>query len=226
VKFSWDAMNQAEESLRRLADFADRLDRVTAAGSHADIAAKVTAAEAQFVEAMEQDLNTAGALGAIFELVRSLNAAIDNNELGGEDAASVKSAFERFDVLGSCTAPAGRRRAACRPGEIGALVGARQDARSTAACRGRSHSRSSSRRASCSRTRPRARWKASDGRETSGGGHGSGAIARSAVKIRRAELEARLRHRRSPVSHALRRARHRRQGWRRAGVYRGQGAIG
>ena len=32
VKFSWDAMNQAEESLRRLADFVDRLDRVIAAG--------------------------------------------------------------------------------------------------------------------------------------------------------------------------------------------------
>ena len=32
VKFSWDAMNQAEESLRRLADFVERLDRVTAAG--------------------------------------------------------------------------------------------------------------------------------------------------------------------------------------------------
>ena len=32
LKFSWDAMNQAEESLRRLADFVDRLDRVTAAG--------------------------------------------------------------------------------------------------------------------------------------------------------------------------------------------------
>ena len=31
---------------------------------------------------MEQDLNTAGALGAMFELVRVLNAAIDSSELG------------------------------------------------------------------------------------------------------------------------------------------------
>ncbi len=52
VKFSWDAMSQAEESLRRLADFVDRLDRVTAAGSPAGIASKVSAAEAQFKEAM------------------------------------------------------------------------------------------------------------------------------------------------------------------------------
>ena len=48
VKFSWDAMSQAEESLRRLADFVARLDRVTTAGAHPEIAAKVSAAEAQF----------------------------------------------------------------------------------------------------------------------------------------------------------------------------------
>ena len=32
LKFSWDAMNQAEEALRRLADFVERLDRVTDRG--------------------------------------------------------------------------------------------------------------------------------------------------------------------------------------------------
>ena len=131
LKFSWDAMNQAEESLRRLADFVDRLDRVTGAGSHADIAAKVSAADAQFVEAMEQDLNTAGALGAVFELVRSLNAAIDNNELGREDAAVVKAAFERFDqVLGVLALRRQEDRQTALPAEeIDRLVGARQDAR-------------------------------------------------------------------------------------------------
>ena len=131
VKFSWDAMNQAEESLRRLADFVDRLDRVTGAGSHADIAAKVTAAEAQFVEAMEQDLNTAGALGAIFELVRSLNAAIDSNELGGDDAAIVKATFERFaQVLGVLALRRQEDQQTALPAEeIDRLVGARQDAR-------------------------------------------------------------------------------------------------
>jgi len=131
LKFSWDAMNQAEESLRRLADFVDRLDRVTTAGSHAEIAAKVGEAEAQFVEAMDQDLNTAGALGAIFELVRSLNAAIDNNELGGEDATVVKAAFERFDqVLGVLALRREEdRQTALPPEEIDRLVGARQDAR-------------------------------------------------------------------------------------------------
>ena len=131
LKFSWDAMNQAEEALRRLADFVERLDRVTAAGAHPEIAAKVSAAEAQFTEAMEQDLNTAGALGAIFELVRTLNAAIDNSELGTGDVPVVKAAFDRFDqVLGVLALRRQEDRQTALPAEeIDRLVAARQDAR-------------------------------------------------------------------------------------------------
>jgi cysteinyl-tRNA synthetase len=131
VKFSWEAMGQAEESLRRLADFVDRLDRVAAPGSHAEIAARVSEADAQFTEAMLHDLNTAGALGAMFELVRSLNAAIDSNEFGREDAAIVKAAFDRFDlVLGVLALRRQEDRQTALPaGDIDRLVAARQDAR-------------------------------------------------------------------------------------------------
>ena len=131
LKFSWDAMTQAEEALRRLADFVERLDRVTASGTHPDIAAKVSAAEAQFKEAMDEDLNTAGALGVMFELVRALNAAIDNNELGAGDVPAVKGAFDKFDrVLGVLALRREEdRQTALPPEEIERLVAARGDAR-------------------------------------------------------------------------------------------------
>src|SRR5688572_10622382 len=131
LKFSWDAMTQAEEALRRLADFVERLDRVTASGVHPDIAAKVSAAEAQFKEAMEQDLNTAGALGAMFELVRVLNAAIDSNELGTGDVPVVKAAFDRFDLVLGVLALRRQEdsQTALPPDEIDRLVSARQEAR-------------------------------------------------------------------------------------------------
>jgi cysteinyl-tRNA synthetase len=131
VKFSWDAMSQAEESLRRLSDFVERLGRVTALGAHPDIAAKVSAAEAQFKEAMEQDLNTAGALGAVFELVRVLNAAIDSGDLGTGDVPVVRAAFDRFDqVLGVLELRRQEdRQTTLPPEEIDRLVAARQDAR-------------------------------------------------------------------------------------------------
>jgi cysteinyl-tRNA synthetase len=131
VKFSWDAMSQAEESLRRLADFVERLDRVTAPGAHDDVAAKVAAAEDQFREAMRSDLNTAGALGAMFELVRTLNTAIDNQELGTGDVPAVRAAFERFDkVLGVVGLRRHEDQQTTTPAEeIDRLVAARQDAR-------------------------------------------------------------------------------------------------
>jgi cysteinyl-tRNA synthetase len=131
VKFSWDAMGQAEESLRRLADFVARLDRVTTPGTHPDIGEKASAAEEEFRQAMQHDLNTASALGSIFDLVRMLNAAIDNGELGTGDVPAVKTAFERFDqVLGVLGLRREEDRQTALPAdEIERLVGARQEAR-------------------------------------------------------------------------------------------------
>ena len=101
LNFTWESLAQAEEALRRLADFLARVDRVTAVGSHPELAARVEEASKAFDEAMRSDLNTAAALGAMFELVRALNSAIDAGEMGAGDVAVVREAFDRFDrVLG------------------------------------------------------------------------------------------------------------------------------
>lgn len=134
LKFGWETLDQAEESLRRLADFLARLERVTASDTHQAIAERVAEASRQFNAALEEDLNTAGALGVIFELVRALNAAIDAGQLGTGDVPQVRSAFEAFDrVLGVLSL---RRQedeqpslAALPAEEIERLVAARQAAR-------------------------------------------------------------------------------------------------
>jgi cysteinyl-tRNA synthetase len=101
LNFTWDSLAAHEESLRRLTDFLVRLDTVTTPGKHAAIGERVAEAREQFSAAMQDDLNTAAALGAMFELVRALNSAIDAGELGVDDAAEVRAAFEQFDrVLG------------------------------------------------------------------------------------------------------------------------------
>jgi cysteinyl-tRNA synthetase len=101
LNFTWESLAQAEESLRRLTDFLARLDTVTASGSHPEIAARVEEGRKAFAAAMQDDLNTAAALGAIFELVRPLNAAADAGELGKGDVPAIREAFEGFDrVLG------------------------------------------------------------------------------------------------------------------------------
>jgi cysteinyl-tRNA synthetase len=101
LNFTWDSLAAAEKALQRLTDFLARLDAVSRAGSHADLASRVEGARAAFADAMRDDLNTAAALGAMFELVSDLNSAIDAGTLGTGDVPTVQQAFAEFDrVLG------------------------------------------------------------------------------------------------------------------------------
>jgi cysteinyl-tRNA synthetase len=101
LNFTWASLAQAEESLRRLTDFLARAEAVTSEAAHPAVSARVDEARTAFVGAIEADLNTAGALGAIFELVRSLNSAIDSGEFGRGDLPAIREAFALFDgVLG------------------------------------------------------------------------------------------------------------------------------
>jgi cysteinyl-tRNA synthetase len=101
LNFTWTGMEQAEEALRRLTDFLDRLDTVGDARPGNGIHARVQQAQAAFATAIEDDLNTAAALAAIFDLVRDVNVGLDAREIGAAGAAEVRKAVEGFDqVLG------------------------------------------------------------------------------------------------------------------------------
>ena len=101
LRFSWTAMQQAEEAVTRLSDFLARLDAAPQAPPNSAIPAKLEEATAAFSAHIHQDVNTAAAIGVMFDLVRALNSAIDAGELGSADVPAVRAAFERFDkVLG------------------------------------------------------------------------------------------------------------------------------
>jgi cysteinyl-tRNA synthetase len=101
LRFSWEILQQAEEAVRRLADFLARLDTLKAGEAHADILAALTTARTEFNAALEADLNTSAGLAVMFDLVRALNSAIDDGRLSEADAAGVRDAFAHFDrVIG------------------------------------------------------------------------------------------------------------------------------
>ena len=102
LNFTWAGMAQAEEAIRRWTDFLARLDTITTnAEAHPEVTAQVAVARAAFDAAMADDLNTAAALGEVFELVRALNTAADAGGLGAADVAVVRAAFAHFDdVIG------------------------------------------------------------------------------------------------------------------------------
>ena len=101
LNFTWSGMEQAEESLRRVVDFLVRLDGVTGQGESEEIEAAAIKARDAFTAALESDLNTAAGLAALFDLVKSGNAAIDAGKMSAADAALVRSTIEDLDrVLG------------------------------------------------------------------------------------------------------------------------------
>jgi cysteinyl-tRNA synthetase len=131
LRFSWSSLDQAEEALKRLMDFLARLADVRGIDAHPDVAARVDAAVAQFGEMLAADVNVPGAIGVMFELVRTLNAAIDAGAVGQPDVEVIRGAFERFDrVLGVVAL---RRQEEAAPpvpvDEIERLIGERQAAR-------------------------------------------------------------------------------------------------
>jgi cysteinyl-tRNA synthetase len=75
------------------------VNNVTVPGSHAEIGARVAEGRQEFSDAMQSDLNTAGALGAVWKLVRALNAAIDAGQIGAGDVPAIRDAFAGFDSI-------------------------------------------------------------------------------------------------------------------------------
>ncbi len=101
LKFSWTAMAQAEEALKRLTDFLARLESVPARDANPEIARRLQEAGQGFSEHIRHDVNSAAAMGVMFDLVRALNSAIDAEELGSADVPAVRETFDRFDrILG------------------------------------------------------------------------------------------------------------------------------
>jgi cysteinyl-tRNA synthetase len=105
LNFTWTGMDQAEEAIRRVVDFLARLEALdgskTAATDGAHVREAIEKARTGFRAALEDDLNTAAALAAMFEMVRDVNAAIDAKQVGAAEATAARAAIDEFDrVLG------------------------------------------------------------------------------------------------------------------------------
>jgi cysteinyl-tRNA synthetase len=131
LKFSWTAMAQADEALKRLTDFLARLDALPERPASLEVTRHLEEAAVAFAGHISDDLNTAAAFGVMFDLVRALNSMIDAGELGAADGVAVRATFDRFDqVLGVLSL---RRAEDERPPvpveEIEQLIAARKAAR-------------------------------------------------------------------------------------------------
>ncbi|MBE6785162.1 MAG: cysteine--tRNA ligase [Ruminococcaceae bacterium] len=133
INYSFDAIAQCKASLERLYTCRDNLDfalknaKDEAGEKDAEIIALIDSKRDKFIEAMEDDLNTGEALGAVFELVKDINTNVND---GVQSKALVEYAIKIFDELMNVLGLLYNRKAASSlDDEIEALIQQRNDAR-------------------------------------------------------------------------------------------------
>ncbi|MGI5919267.1 MAG: cysteine--tRNA ligase [Christensenellales bacterium] len=125
INFSEELIVQAASAMARIKNCRENLKHImaTGGGSPVDVEEKIRALEDGFRDAMDDDLNTAEATGAIFEYIRDINQAF---EQGGDkkSAGDALAALDKvLDVLGLVP------REEAIPDEVLELVKRRQEAR-------------------------------------------------------------------------------------------------
>jgi cysteinyl-tRNA synthetase len=100
LNFTMEGLQQAATSVERLRNFAERLEtEKLAAGETPGIQQAARTAEAGFEAGLEDDLNTAVALAAVFDLVRHVNTELDRGEVRQGDGAALRGALRKFDGI-------------------------------------------------------------------------------------------------------------------------------
>jgi len=95
LNFTMDGLTGAQRSLERVKDFLFRLKSATLeAGSAADVRDVVANARNQFEAGMDDDLNTAQALGAMFEMIRDVNIAMTENRVREDNRKEILAFFD------------------------------------------------------------------------------------------------------------------------------------
>jgi cysteinyl-tRNA synthetase len=100
LNFTFGGLQQAAASVERLRNFRQRL--ITGkfpAGSDLNPTTLATDSSQRVREALNEDLNTAQAQAAIFDMVRVANAAIDSGEMKQNDVQPLLSALDQFDEV-------------------------------------------------------------------------------------------------------------------------------
>ena len=102
LNFTFDGLTEATNAIDRLRTFHQRLGTAKlAAGTAAEspILAAASKARAEFLEALNDDLNTADARAPIFELVRAANTALDRGQFSTADRDAVLPVLRDFDSV-------------------------------------------------------------------------------------------------------------------------------
>ena len=97
LNFTFEGLAGARSALQRLDAWQQRITELAAAAESST--PHPAAAEDKFAAALDDDLNISAALGALFDLVRDTNRAMDQGELSPEQARGLLDYWERLNSV-------------------------------------------------------------------------------------------------------------------------------
>jgi cysteinyl-tRNA synthetase len=126
LNFTFDGLHQAAASIERLRNFRLRLKTEHfPAGENDQLADVIERAHADFRAALDDSLNTAAALGVVFETVREMNTAADAGQLTAANAQAGLRLLEEFDSIFAVLETQAERSAGAGLGELTGWVEAK-----------------------------------------------------------------------------------------------------
>jgi cysteinyl-tRNA synthetase len=100
LNFTFDGLHQAQQSIDRLRNFRYRLTKENfSAGESLTLQNRAQEARQKFEVAFDDNLNTAEALGAVFDMVRDGNTAMDRGEFHDADRGAFLDTLQRWDRI-------------------------------------------------------------------------------------------------------------------------------
>jgi cysteinyl-tRNA synthetase len=106
LNFTFDGLRSASTAIERLRNFKLRIESERyLEGLNEPLETRTAAASQAFTASLNDDLNTAEALAAVFEYVRDANSAIDTGEFRAGNVPSASELLGRFDAVFDVLAP-------------------------------------------------------------------------------------------------------------------------
>jgi len=100
LNFTFDGLTQARNSVERLRNLADRLQQGNfPPGQQSAMIERISKAHEEFDAGLSDDLNTARALAAVFDLARDANTAMDKGEFRQGDVEATRQFLFTFDEV-------------------------------------------------------------------------------------------------------------------------------
>ena len=100
LNFTFDGLVEATSAIDRLRTFKQRLTAGTfVPGANPALQEAAKKAQAEYIAALSNDLNTAEARAPIFDLLRAGNAAIDQGQLLADDRDAILAVLASFDAV-------------------------------------------------------------------------------------------------------------------------------